>query len=159
MLGFLKTLKQQLKGPDNEMPITTETLIARMALAARHNLSEYSTLEGETRISIKRINAGQAVAHDGAPLAVAAASEPDAAPPADGIQAPLSGLCYLAPQSGAATFVSVGDRVVVGQTVCIIEAMKVMTSVTAEREGVISEICVADGDTISAGDILMKVHA
>lgn len=65
------------------------------------------------------------------------------------ITAPLVGTFYAAPAPDKAPYVSVGDRVEAGQTVCLLEAMKMMSEVTAPCDCVIEEILVADGELVS----------
>jgi len=71
-----------------------------------------------------------------------------------GIKAPLSGVFYQAPAPGEKSFVSVGDTVKKGDTLCIIEAMKMMNEVKSDRDGVIKEIVVSDGDSVNESDVL-----
>lgn len=91
------------------------------------------------------------------------ASPVPAAEPAGGdhhaIGAPLSGIVHLAKDADSAPFVRVGDQVSKGQTLCLIEAMKVMTSVGADLDGTVVEIAVEDGASVEAGTVLMKVRA
>lgn len=73
------------------------------------------------------------------------------------VEAPMVGVFYAAPSPGADPFVSVGSTVHVGDTLCIIEAMKLMNEVVAEADGTISEICVQDGDLVEFGSCIMKI--
>lgn len=72
------------------------------------------------------------------------------------VEAPMVGVFYAAPSPGADPFVSVGSTVHVGDTLCIIEAMKLMNEVVAEADGTIAEICVQDGDLVEFGSCIMK---
>ena len=67
------------------------------------------------------------------------------------------GMFYSAPSPDARPFVEVGDQVKKGDTLCIIEAMKVLNEVTAEADGEVLEICVADGDLVEFGSCLMRI--
>ena len=69
----------------------------------------------------------------------------------------MVGVFYAAPSPGADPFVSVGSTVHVGDTLCIIEAMKLMNEVVAEADGTIAEICVQDGDLVEFGSCIMKI--
>lgn len=102
-----------------------------------------------------------------APAAPAPAAEPVA--PADGdepldmshttaVRAPMVGVFYAAPAPGAEPFVHVGSKVKKGETLCVIEAMKVMNEVTAEADGEVVDICVKDGDLVEYGCCLMKIY-
>ncbi|MBO9404353.1 MAG: acetyl-CoA carboxylase biotin carboxyl carrier protein [Thermomicrobium sp.] len=74
------------------------------------------------------------------------------------ITAPMVGTFYAAPRPGAEPFVRVGDRVEPGQVVAIIEAMKVMNEIVAERAGTIVEILVENGQPVEYGQPLMRLR-
>ena len=74
------------------------------------------------------------------------------------ISSPMVGTFYRSPAPGEAPFVEVGDRVRVGQTVCIIEAMKLMNEIEAEVSGQIAEILVQNGEPIEFGQALMRIN-
>ena len=88
-----------------------------------------------------------------------AAQTPVAAPEPKGteVTAPMVGVFYAAPAPGDEPFVHVGSKVKAGETLCIIEAMKVLNEVTAEADGEVLEICVADGDLVEFGSCLMRI--
>lgn len=95
-----------------------------------------------------------------APAALpAGAATPAAAPAADGIEinSPMVGTFYQKPAPDAASFVEVGSVVSVGQTVCIIEAMKVMNEIKAEVSGTITAIVAQDGKPVQFGDVLFRI--
>ena len=100
-----------------------------------------------------------------APVAMPAAAPepatqtPAAAPEPKGteVTAPMVGVFYAAPAPGDEPFVRVGSKVKAGETLCIIEAMKVLNEVTAEADGEVLEICVADGDLVEFGSCLMRI--
>jgi len=73
------------------------------------------------------------------------------------ISSPMVGTFYRSPAPDEAPFVDKGDRVRIGQTVCIIEAMKLMNEIEAEIAGEVVEILVANGDPVEYGQILMRV--
>jgi len=93
-----------------------------------------------------------------APVAVAAAPEPDTAP-ADlvRVSAPLVGTYYQASSPGAEPFVKVGDTVEAGQQLAIIEAMKLLNSITAEVKGIVHAIHVQDGDVVEYAQPLIDL--
>jgi acetyl-CoA carboxylase biotin carboxyl carrier protein len=74
------------------------------------------------------------------------------------LTAPMVGTVYLAPQPGAAAFVEIGDAVVAGQTLLIIEAMKVMNEIRAARPGRVTRILVADAEPVEYGAPLMLIE-
>lgn len=88
-----------------------------------------------------------------------AAQAPAAAPEPQGVEvtAPMVGVFYAAPAPGDEPFVRVGSKVKAGETLCIIEAMKVLNEVAAEADGEVLEICVADGDLVEFGSCLMRI--
>ncbi len=73
------------------------------------------------------------------------------------VTSPMVGTFYRAPAPGEAAFVEVGDRIRNGQTVCIIEAMKLMNEIEAEVSGQVMEILVQNGDPIEYGQPLMRI--
>lgn len=73
------------------------------------------------------------------------------------VTSPMVGVFYAAPTEAAEHFVSVGARVKKGDTLCIIEAMKLMNEITAEDDGIISEICVTNGQVVDYGCDLFKI--
>ncbi len=73
------------------------------------------------------------------------------------IRSPMVGTFYRAPEPGAEPYATVGTRVTPGQTVCIIEAMKIMNEIEAEIAGVVREVCVEDAQPVEFGQLLYKV--
>ncbi|AVH73552.1 acetyl-CoA carboxylase biotin carboxyl carrier protein [Nostoc sp. 'Lobaria pulmonaria (5183) cyanobiont'] len=74
------------------------------------------------------------------------------------VPSPMVGTFYRAPAPGEAAFVEVGDRVRKGQTVCIIEAMKLMNEIEAEVSGQVMEILLENGDAVEYGQPLMRIN-
>jgi acetyl-CoA carboxylase biotin carboxyl carrier protein len=73
------------------------------------------------------------------------------------IRSPMVGTFYKAPEPGAEPYIKVGNRVSPGQTVCIIEAMKIMNEIEAEIAGAVREILVEDGQPVEFGQVLFRV--
>ena len=73
------------------------------------------------------------------------------------IKSPMVGTFYKAPEAGAEPYVQVGGRVSPGQTVCIVEAMKIMNEIESELAGVVKEVCVEDGQPVEYGEVLYRV--
>ena len=73
------------------------------------------------------------------------------------IVSPLVGTFYEAPQEGAKPFVTVGSQVKKGQVLAIVEAMKLMNEIESEQDGVITEICVKNGEAVEYGQTLFKI--
>ena len=103
-----------------------------------------------------------AVAAPAAPAAVAEPAAPTApaqiASGATEVCAPMVGVFYVAPSPGAEPFVRVGSKVKKGETLCILEAMKLMNEVVAECDGEIAEICANDGDLVEYGRVLFRIY-
>lgn len=87
-----------------------------------------------------------------APRSIAAAA------PGPEVRAPLSGVLHLRPSPGATPFVCPGQAVRAGDTLCIIEAMKVFNHVRAQRDGCVAAMPIADGTEIEAGQTLMRLE-
>ena len=89
-------------------------------------------------------------------------SGPEPAPSAQkdyiSVKSPLVGVFYAAPMENAAPYVSIGDTVRKGQTLCIVEAMKLMNEITAEEDGIVSEICVTDRQVVEYGTELFRLR-
>ncbi len=141
-------------------------------LVAESGVAEFEICEGPDRIRV--INHPQtpvqvvqttapAPVAVAAPAAPAPAAQPAAAEPAEPkvegtpLTSPMVGTFYRAPSPGAKPFVEVGDTVKKGQTVCIIEAMKLLNEVEAETDGVVKEICVENGQPVEYGQNLLII--
>jgi len=100
----------------------------------------------------------QAVAPAAAPLA-APATAPAAPTALEGhiIKSPMVGTFYRAGSPGAKPFVEVGDTVKVGQTICVIEAMKLMNEIEADKDGVVKAIMVENAQPVEYGEPLMMI--
>ncbi|MEM9434968.1 MAG: acetyl-CoA carboxylase biotin carboxyl carrier protein [Pseudomonadota bacterium] len=92
------------------------------------------------------------------PSAPVEAAEPDPAQHPGALTSPMVGTCYLQPEPGSASFVTVGDKVSEGQTVIIIEAMKTMNQIPAPRAGTVKRILVEDGSPVEFGAPLMIIE-
>ncbi|MDD9898318.1 MAG: acetyl-CoA carboxylase biotin carboxyl carrier protein [Candidatus Melainabacteria bacterium] len=102
-----------------------------------------------------------------APAAVAAATAAPAAngaapaAPADSnlieIKSPMVGTFYSAASPDADAFVKVGDKVAKGDTLCIVEAMKLMNELPSDAAGTVKEICVQNGEAVSYGQVIMRL--
>ena len=91
------------------------------------------------------------------------ASLPSAPPAASGkdilsVTSSIVGVFYAAPAENAAPYVAIGDSVKKGQVLCVVEAMKLMNEMTAEEDGVISEICVTNGQVVEYGTELFRIR-
>ena len=73
------------------------------------------------------------------------------------VKSPIVGVFYVAPAENADPYVVAGDSVKKGQTLCIVEAMKLMNEITAEEDGVIEEVCVTNGQVMEYGTELFRI--
>jgi oxaloacetate decarboxylase alpha subunit len=128
-------------------------------------IAEIAVEEEGTRVSVRRTEEPVPVEASAAAEAPAAAETPREPPteeaPSDGavrIEAPMVGIFYRAPQPGAPPFVEEGDAVAPGQTLCILEAMKLMNEVKAEIEGVVRTIHVKNGQPVEYGQALFDLE-
>jgi oxaloacetate decarboxylase (Na+ extruding) subunit alpha len=127
-------------------------------------IGEVTVEEGETRITVRRSDerAEAPVATVGIPPAVGTGAEAQVGEPSgDGmirIEAPMVGTFYRASEPGAAPFVEVGDPVEPGQTLCILEAMKLMNEVKADTEAIVRRICVENADSVEYGQLLFELE-
>ncbi len=127
-------------------------------------LAELEYAEGEKKLRLSRFSATISASAPlslpaGAPVAAAPVAAPvaSAAAPLDALTSPMVGTAYLSPEPGAAPFVKVGDKVNAGQTLLIIEAMKVMNPIKASKAGTISQILVTDTKPVEFGEPLMVI--
>ncbi|HJV97152.1 MAG TPA: acetyl-CoA carboxylase biotin carboxyl carrier protein [Albitalea sp.] len=139
-------------------------------LVAESGISELEVTEGEGKVRIVK-SAPQVVAAPMqyapmpvapmAPAMTAPAVSPEAAAPAlpagHIVTSPMVGTFYRSPSPGAAAFVNVGDTVKEGQTLCIIEAMKLLNEIEADKAGVIKEILIENGQAVEYGQPLFVI--
>ena len=132
-------------------------LIRRLAaILEETGLGEIEYAEGDRRIRVARPNGAAAPAATLAPAAIVAPVAA-AAPAVNAVRSPMVGTAYLSPEPGAAPFVRVGDRVSEGQTLLIIEAMKVMNPIKCPRAGTVSAVLVEDAAPVEYGEPLLVV--
>ena len=99
-----------------------------------------------------------ASASEAAPAATAAATSADAAAHPGAVTSPMVGTAYTAPEPGADAFIEVGTVVKKGQTLLIVEAMKVMNPITAPKDGTISQIFVQNAQPVEFGEALVIIE-
>ena len=140
-------------------------------LVEESGIAEIEVTEGEEKVRITRTTAAAApvyaapapaAAPVAAPAATPAAAAPAAAPAARDLsnaqKSPMVGTFYRAPGPNSAAFVEVGQQVKAGDTLCIIEAMKLMNEIEAEKSGVIKEILVENGTPVEYGEPLFIIE-
>jgi len=150
------------------MDIDIEQLRTLMQTIEEFDINELEIRNGEERI---RLNRGASVvaapAVTAAPIVAAAPAGASAAAPsasaedADAgfsfITSPFVGTFYRAPSPTSEAFINAGDTVSVGQTICIVEAMKLMNEIESEVSGTVVEIVAENGKPVEFGDKLFKV--
>jgi acetyl-CoA carboxylase biotin carboxyl carrier protein len=116
---------------------------------AKSPVAELEISDGDFEVRLVR-DAGGAIASTPAPAAAEASTGHE-------VVAASHGVIHLSPAPGSAPFVEVGQAVSVGQTLCVIEAMKVFSPIEADRAGTIAAILVADGAEVAAGQKLFRL--
>lgn len=140
-----------------------DALVRKLAtLLGETGLTEIEYEAGEQRIRVSRGGGATLAVAAPAPAAAAApvAARPAPAsegPPPGAVTSPMVGTAYAAAEPGAAPFVKVGDKVAKGQTLLIIEAMKVMNPIPAPHGGTVQEILFGDARPVEYGEVLMVV--
>ncbi len=128
-------------------------------LMSTYGLTKLKVEEAEVAIELERSGAGQKETMDSIPINYAPAVQKDLTDAAlYTVTAPLVGVFYAAPSAEAAPYVSVGDTVRAGDTLCIVEAMKVMNEIVSEKDGVVEEVCAANKDVVEYGMPLFKIR-
>ena len=154
------------------MQLDHEQLHRLLEVLGESDIQEFRLEGDDFRLEIRRNLPGQTVVASAAATPVVAAVAPQAAaaettspPPAaastrsdlQDITAPMVGTFYRAPAPGEPSFIEVGNRVDVGQPVCILEAMKLMNELESEVSGEVVEILVDNGTPVEFGQVLMRV--
>ncbi len=151
------------------MSLTGKDIAEIARLLDASNFTTLDLTQGDFRLRISRDGAGDWREDDGeepderpAPTAAPEQSAPPPPPPAAGddeieIPAPLIGNFYSAPRPGEPDFVKVGDRVSKDTVVAIIEVMKLMNSVAARVEGVVTAVLAENGSAVAEGQALFRV--
>jgi acetyl-CoA carboxylase biotin carboxyl carrier protein len=141
-------------------------LVRKLAgLLDETGLTEIEFAEGEKRIRVTKGAAAPAF-YTQAPTGAAPAPAAMTSPPAalgvsshpGALTSPMVGTAYVSSEPGSPPFVRVGDTVKAGQTVLIIEAMKVMNPIKAPKAGTVSQILVGDAQPVEFGEVLMTIE-
>ncbi len=146
-------------------------------LLEESGIAEIEIKEGEEAVRISRLavaavpgaHAPTQPTHLAAPAGAGAAAAPATLPAAESsapkpkpnehvITAPMVGTFYASPSAGAKPFVEIGDEIKVGQVLCIIEAMKMMNQIEADRAGRITSVMAQNGDPVEFGQPLFVVE-
>ena len=142
-------------------------------LVSESNVSELEITEAEGKVRIVKgpvggpvvMAAPVAVAAPAAPLAAAATTAPMAAAPAEApvasghvVKSPMVGTFYTASSPEAKPFVQVGSVVKEGETICIIEAMKILNEIEADKSGTVTRVLVDNGQAVEYGQPLFMIE-
>ncbi len=152
------------KPSEGAMRVDTDLIRELAELLSANELTEIEVEDGDRKIKVRReaapLVAAPAPAAHHAPASAppAQASAPAAeAPAGNAVKSPMVGTAFLSPEPGAVPFVSVGDVVNAGDTLLIIEAMKVMNPITAPTGGVVKQITVSDGQPVEFDQPLVVI--
>ena len=142
-------------------------------LVEESGISELEITEGEDAVRISRhptSSIAPAAPTFAAPAAPAPVAAPAAAPAGDiapapepaeeeghVVSAPMVGTFYAAAAPGSAPFIQIGDRVKVGDTLCIVEAMKMMNQIESDADGIVKSIRVQNGEPVEYGQALVTI--
>ena len=140
-------------------------------LLEESGIAEIEIKEGEEAVRISRMPTGAYATHAPAPMLMAAPAPlpaPVAIAPAEVVAkpranehvvtAPMVGTFYAAPTPGAKAFVDIGDEVKAGQVLCIIEAMKMMNQIEADKGGRVTSVMAQNGDPVEFGQPLFVIE-
>jgi acetyl-CoA carboxylase biotin carboxyl carrier protein len=164
-------MAQSPKAPSNGDMRIDPTLVRDLAqLLTDNELTEIEVQDGERRIKVSREPApvyGGAMPMAGPAVAPALSAPPmhgkedlgaaEEEPVGQSVKSPMVGTAFLSPEPGAKPFVAVGDAVKAGDTLLIVEAMKVMNPITAPAGGVVKKIVVADAQPVEFDQPLMII--
>lgn len=162
----------------NGVTVDAEAIRQLAEILRDTDLSEIEVSEKEARIRVARIITAAPVSAPAqyfaapqmtmaAPQATAAAPPPAAAAPENGrydekhpglVTSPMVGVAYLAPEPGAAPFITLGAKVAAGQTLLLIEAMKTFNQIKAQKAGTVTRILVETGTPVEYGEPLVLVE-
>jgi len=150
---------EQNQQPRNPEPTLAEAADAVRKLAAvldEHQLSQIEVSLGKLNIRLKAAKNGDAGAVSPSmvpiePVVVSTESDGHV------VAAPMIGTYYASPSPGEPPFVSVGDQVEAGQTIGIIEAMKIMNEIAADRSGTVSDVYVTNSQPVEYGSPLIRL--
>ena len=159
------------KAPKNPVEPTTELVKALANILDDAGLAELEYETDDVAIRLSRVSGAApvaAVAPVAAPAAVAGPTVAPAAQSAEGaadlsahpgaVMSPMVGTAYISPEPGAPAFVEEGNTVKKGQTLLIVEAMKVMNPITAPQDGTVSKIMVKNAQPIEFGEMLVVIE-
>ena len=149
-----------MNGKAGGMQVDTNLVRELAEMLNDTGLSEITVEDGERKIKVSRTMTAVAAAYAPAPVASAAPVAAAAAPAvsANALKSPMVGTAYLSPEPDAPAFASVGDKVSAGDTLLIIEAMKVMNPIVAPNGGTVKAVLVESGQPVEFDQPLMVIE-
>jgi acetyl-CoA carboxylase biotin carboxyl carrier protein len=163
-LSFLKRLIETVESSDIDT-LEISRWATRIRISKSPSVVYGGNAIGTPQLSVKadansgeraRAGADQGAVEEKAPAEMAA--KPAEAAELVEVMSPMVGTFYRAPAPDADPYVEVGDRVKVGQTLCILEAMKLMNELESEVNGTVQEICVENAEPVEYGQVLFRVE-
>lgn len=132
-------------------------LIKLIETVSRSELSKFEYEEGGVKVQMEKPEAVQVM--QAAPVLAGSAVQAEETAAGDNVvTCPLVGIFYAAPEEGAEPFVKVGDTVKKGQTLAIVEAMKLMNEIESEVDGVVTEVLAENGQAVEFGQELFRIR-
>ncbi len=134
---------------------------ALVTLMKEHGVAELELEDADTRVVVRFATGAVAPVVTAAAPAVVAPAAVGAAPPdvkGHTLESPMVGTFYRAPKPTSPPFCEVGDKVSKGQTLCIVEAMKLMNEIEADASGIVTEICVENAQPVQFGQPLFRIE-
>ena len=141
------------------IPFDPDAIRALAAVLSETGLTEIEIAEKDSRIRVVRAAAAPAVtvapATPPTAPAVLTTPAPDEANHPGAVVSPMVGVAYLSPEPGAPPFITIGQNVVAGQTLLLIEAMKTFNQIKAPKAGTVARILVANSTPVEYGEVLL----
>ena len=162
---LLRAIRGRARGSVDELDAVDKARAEKIREVVRivqeTGIGELTIEEEGMRISVRSSADAETAPPEANPLALPEPSPTPPTRPSNGyvsIESPMVGTFYRAPEPGAAPFVEVGDVVGPGQTLCILEAMKLMNEVKAELEAVVRQIHVDNAQPVEFGQVLFELE-
>jgi oxaloacetate decarboxylase alpha subunit len=167
---LLRTIRARARGEELALEGVDEgrtgTIRELIELVQESGIGELTVEEGDLRVTVRRSEQPGTTDVGQPPVTPPTATRAEEAPtpaPVDGnglvrVQSPMVGVFYRAPDPASTPFVEVGDTVAAGQTLCLLEAMKLFNEVTSEIDGVVRSICVENAQPVEYGQLLFELE-
>lgn len=154
----------------SNFPFNPDAIRMLADILREKGLSEIELVSRDNRIRVAQGTNGEVLTQTGSSASVrqkpaakkssgsAAAAAPASADHPGAVKSPMVGIAYLSPEPDAPPFVTAGQKVEVGQTLMLVEAMKTFTPITAPAAGTVTQILAQNGETVEYGETLMVVE-